>query len=381
MNYYEEFEKYLPHVIDSMKKMLYSRHKDIFARIDFYNDNIFLEPLLYTYVHQQDTRWLDSIIYGYEQQKKAQINVFTNAGGVVYLPAVGYLRTGFPNATLLLTTTNNEMALTRDNNPVTYDFEPLLFSAHGIEMMKEQHPLLESVFIEQGNQPGDILVADIYKNHLEAFDKGMDIISRNNPGHFRLLLQNMRKAMLFHSERQNSFAVLSAHNMIFLNVNTWDDEVFFADHISHEGGHVTYFTLTYESKSRLFDCHYNTPLGDLIGEPGRYPAVYLFFHGLFTFVEITKTLQRCISQPEFSVRQQHDIKGRFIFHMQRFKLSLDMFAGMNIFQEEGRQWFSLFQEQYLEFEEQFQALLPLYNLSGQPYDFNSKIFAAVNDLQ
>ncbi|MBW8687982.1 hypothetical protein [Chitinophaga rhizophila] len=378
MNYYEKFDDHLGAVVDSVKKLLYARHKDIFQRLDFYNDSIYMEPLLYTYLQQQDDKWLDSIIYGYEQSRKPVIVVFPNSQGIIYLPNVGYLRTSFSGHSLLLHTAGDVMTLLDGEIEMPFTFEPLLYSEHGIEIVIDHHPLLLNVFTEQGNRPEDIQVSGLHIQHLESFNKGMHIIEELNPGHFGLLLKNLKKVMLFNATQQNSFAVLSAHNMIFLCVNPWDDEIFFADHISHEGAHVTYFTLTYETKQQLFTVNCNTPLGDLVGNPGHYPSIYLFFHGMFTFVEITKTLQGCIDREGLTHMQQHDVKGRFIFHMQRFKLSLDMFEELNLFKEEGAAWYTLFKAQYEAFEEQYLALLPQYNLTGQPYDFNSKVFAEIN---
>lgn len=378
MNYYANFEEHLGAVVDSVKKMLFARHRDIFQRLDFHNDDIYLEPLLYTYLQQQDNKWLDSIIYGYEQSRKPLIAVFPNSNGVIYLPNTGYLRTSFSGNSLILRTTGNTMTLLDGDNEVPFTFEPLLHSEHGIEIVTDHHPLLMNVFTEQGNRPEDIHVSGLHLQHLASFNKGMHIIRQLNPDHFGLLLKNLKKVMLFTATQQNSFAVLSAHNMIFLHVNPWDDEIFFADHISHEGAHVTYFTLTYETRQQLFTINCNTPLGDLVGNPGHYPSVYLFFHGMFTFTEITKTLQGCIDLAGLTPLQQHDVKGRFIFHMQRFKLSLDMFAELNVFKEEGAAWYALFLAQYEAFEQQYTSLLPLYNLTGQPYDFNSKTFADIN---
>jgi hypothetical protein len=210
-------------------------------------------------------------------------------------------------------------------------------------------------------------------------ERGMEIIATNNPGHYDRLMKNLKKIMLFSSEVQNSFAVMTAHNMIFLNVHPWDDEIFFADHISHEGGHLVFYTLTFESKYQLFQCSFHTPIGNFIGELGKYGSVYMFFHGLSTFVEITTTLVKCIDDPIFSDRQRRDTIGRFIFHMHRFKNQLKTFDEIAIFEPEGQNWFFLFKKVFASMEPKFAELQPLYSLANQPYDFNSKVFAELNE--
>ena len=67
--FYNDFDNCQGKVIDSLKMLLYQRHEDIFERLDFDDDEIFLEPLLYSYIMQQDDTWLDSIIYGYEKNR------------------------------------------------------------------------------------------------------------------------------------------------------------------------------------------------------------------------------------------------------------------------------------------------------------------------
>ena len=384
MNYYADFDNCLGKVIDSLKKLLYKRHADIFERLDFYDDGIYQEPLLYTYINQQDPKWLDCIIYGYEKEKKEKIEVFSNSRGIIYIPRIGYFRTTACDRAIILETKGNEIQLMLDGKRLNYQYEPVLYAAHGIEIVKYQHPLLENVFTGQGTAPSDVIIEDVYKAHTGSFNKGLAIIEACNPAHFQVLLRVLKKVMLFTSERQNSFAVMTAHNMIFLNVNDWDDEIFFADHISHEGAHVNFFTLTYESKYELFKCHFNTPLENLLSGYGRHHSVYLCFHGLFTFVEITKCLGQCLEKhPEngaFSARQIHDINGRFIFHMQRYKTAIGLFESLDILKQDGLEWFSLFKEHYHRLEEKYNKLAPLYSLKGQPYDFNSKIFAEMNAL-
>jgi hypothetical protein len=378
MNYYADFDSCQNRVIDSLKKILYTRHNDIFDRVDFYDDAIFQEPLLYTYISQKDNKWLDCIIYAYERTKKEKIEVFSNTRGIVYLPKVGYLKTEVANSAIVMETIGEKINLYVNGVRIEYIFESLLYCAFGIEVVRDQHPLLEIVFSEQGSTE-NVIIENIYYPHLDSLNRGLNLIKETNPQHFELLQRSLKKIMLFTSEKQNSFAVLTAHNMIFLNIHSWDDEVFFVEHISHEGAHSTFFTLTYETKSQLFKCHHNEPIGDFVGEPGKYSSIYLYFHGMFTFIEITKSLSGCLDVPTFSHRQYHDIRGRFIFAMERYKLSIDMFDNISdVLTTAGREWLEIFRAHFHSLEASFKKLYPLYTLINQPYDFNSQIFAQEN---
>jgi len=57
-----------------------------------------------------------------------------------------------------------------------------------------------------------------------------------------------------------------------------------------------------------------------------------------------------------------------------------MFEGFNIFNPEGAAWFQIFKQQYQSLEPRFIELNGLYDLTNQPYDFNSKIFSVTNPI-
>lgn len=380
MDLYKDFDTCLGNVLDSIKTILYTRHSDIFERLNFDDDNIYQEPLLYTYLNQNDNKWLDCIIYGYEKETKLSIEVFSNSEGVIYLPKIGYLITSKLSETLILETRNNEMKLFLKGEQVDFAIEPILLLKSGVELMKYQHPLLETVFAEVNSSNSEVVIKDVYKIHLDHINKGLEIIQECNPDHFKLLQKNLKRIMVFTANEPNSFAVLTAHNMIFLNVNPWDNEMFFADHISHEGGHVTFNTLTYESKYNLFNCNPHTKLADITGLSWEHSTVYLRFHGLYSYLQISQCLYSCINNEKLSKQNIHEAKGRFVFHVLRYKMSLDVFENINIFRPEGLEWFNIFKEHYLKIEKQYELLHPYYNLYEQPYDFNTMLFEEQNSL-
>jgi len=381
MDYPDDFDACLANMIDSIKQLLFSRHNDIFERLDFDNDSIYLEPLLYTYVNQKDSKWLDCIIYGYEKEKKQSIEVFSNDRGIIYVPQIGYFKTNHPSKTIILETKNNKIILKLEGEKIDYDFEPILFLFNGMELVKSQHPLLEEVFTCQIQRDSYIYIEDVYKTHVDSLNKGLAIIEACNPNHYKLLLKNLKKIMLFSAQKPNSFAVLKAHNMIFLNVNKWNTEMFFADHVSHEGAHITFFTFTYESKYQLFKCDPHTLFSEVTGNAWEHSTIYLRFHGLFTYYEITKGLEVYINNKSNPQRNLHEAKGRQAFHLKRFKLSIDPFEeSIDIFSSEGIKWFEMFKEHYFRLEHEYGEILNDFNLNEQPYDFNSEIFEKQNSL-
>ncbi|UXE68934.1 MAG: hypothetical protein KA713_10280 [Chryseotalea sp. WA131a] len=381
MNFYEDFDACSLTMIDSIKSILYSRHNNIFDRLDFYNDNIYLEPLIYTYLNQKDDKWLDSIIFGYEKVKKEMIEVFSNHKGAIFLPQIGYFKTSSPDATIILKTTDGKYRLELAGQSLDYAFEPLLFLNFGIEVQKYQHPLVES-FISYFTHPNDdnVLSDNVFEHHIEHLNKGLAILKECNSKHFDLLLKSLKRVLLFTAKEPNSFASLEIHNMIFFNVNSWDNEMYFVDHLSHEGAHITFNTLTYDSKFKLFKFHYNMSFSEISGTHDDSNSLYLRFHGLFTFVEITKSLISCIESKVLSEENIHEAKGRLAFQLRRFKNSLSDFNGLDVFESEGLLWFNFFSKVYMEIEKEYGQLVSKYDLSMPSYDFNSKVFREANPL-
>jgi hypothetical protein len=381
MNFYNNFDAILGAMIDSVKEVLYARHNDIFDRLDFNDDDIYLEPLLYTYLNQKDDKWLDSIIYGYEKDNKNSIQVFSNAEGVVYIPKVGYFKTDRPGCEITLNAINGGYQLEFDGKELAYTFEPLLLLNFNIELQKYQHPLLELLFKDKNLQSEDFTMQGVFNSHVENINMALHLIKEHNPDHFSLLAKVLKRVILFTASRPNSFATMEAQNMVFLNVNPWDNEMFFVDHLSHEGAHVTFYILTYESKLRLFKAHFNTSFSDVTGDPKEHSTVYLRFHGLFTFYEILKSLKGCMLAHNLSAKICHEAKGRFAFQLNRFKMSLESFEKLDIYQEEGLHWLDFFSKEFLKLNKEYGYMVNEYDLKMPTYDFHAKAFETKNPIR
>ncbi|WP_313387076.1 hypothetical protein [Chishuiella sp.] len=378
--FYNEFDLRLGEVVDSVKMLLYKRHEDIFERIDFYNDNIFLEPLLYTYLTQKDNEWLDSIIVGYEKKPKRKINVFTNKLGIVYIPNIGYFTTKKNSKMLKLEILSQEEFIMYDGmEKIDFIFEPLCILENEIELIKTQHPLIEKFFIKKDNKKEAVKIESIFEKHINHFNKAYNIIKEYYRSYFDLLHKNVKKVMIYEGE-SNSFASIQVHNMIFLNTKNHDDEVFFLDHILHEGAHVIFNTLTYKTKHNLFTVPFNSLLKDFIGNAEEHGEVYGRFHGLFTQSNINSCMKICLEKKVFSGKQEHELIGRFSSNLKRFKNAIYTFNNSNLYTEEGSKWYEFFEKKQKTLYNSNRELIDKYNVSNQPYVFSYKIFSETNPL-
>lgn len=376
--FYNDFDNCQGKVIDSLKMLLYQRHEDIFERIDFNNDNIFLEPLLYSYIMQPDAQWLDSIIYGYEKNKKEKIDVFTNGKGIIYIPQVGYFKTNVGNKKLSLTKPQNDFILTDENeNIIDFKFEPIFYLDENIELVKTQHPLLKPLFLNENNIFVDVEIDEIFPKHIMHFNKALYVIKENYKDYFGLIKKSVKKVMIYEGDPY-SFASIQAHNMIFLNANDNNDEIFFLDHILHEGAHSIFNTLTYDSKIDLFKVPFKTDLASITKDVEDHGELYSRFHGLFTQSNINLCMEICINKKIFKGKQHKELLGRFSSNMKRFNSGIIKFDIPDLYNKDGEKWYSFFSKRYSDLYRRNKELINLFDVSNQPYVFSYEIFDKTN---
>lgn len=376
--FYNDFDICLTKTIDSLKLLLYKRHSDIFERLDFDDDDIYQDPLLFAYVTQKDDKWLDYLIYGYEKNPKKKIEVFTNKKGIIYISKIGYFITNLISCELILENKNGRFILfDSSGNNVNFNFEPIFYLAEQIELIKTHHPLLECMFVNNDGEIVDVEINNIAEKHIDHFNNSLAIIKKHYFDYFTLLIKNVKKVLMYHGEPY-SFASIQGHNMIFLNVSNEDDEIFFLDHILHEGSHVVFNTLTYDTKIDLFTIPFKSPISDFTKNPQDHGEVYGRFHGMFTQSNINICFETCIENNIFNTRQNHELLGRFSSNMKRFNASVEKFNLPLLYKEEGLKWYTFFKNRCAELTKRNRETIYSLDVSNQPYVFSYEIFNKTN---
>ncbi|MCL1680621.1 hypothetical protein M2T92_16400 [Elizabethkingia miricola] len=378
MDFFKNFDRSQEVVIDSLKTLLYRRHNDIFDRLDFEDDEIYLEPLLYSYLTQDDDIWLDSIIYGYEKNPQERIVVFSNNKGIIYIPKIGYFFTEKKEEKLFLEKCDDFFLIKDiDNVAVSFNYEPIIYLDEKIELIKTQHPLFERFFINNQNIIVDIDIDEVYSKHISHFNNALQLIKDTYFEYFDLIRKAVKKIIIYEGEPY-SFAAIQAHNMIFLNANDKNDDVFFLDHILHEGAHVIFNTLTYISKAELFTVPFKTNMSDITKDISDHGELYGRFHGLFTQSNINFCMERCISENVFKGRQYKELLGRFSSNMKRFRSGVKTFDIPWLYKEEGKLWYDFFAKRYKDLYGRNKIVIESFDVSNQPYIFSYEIFDKTN---
>jgi hypothetical protein len=376
--FYEEYDKCLAETIDSLKILLYKRHIDIFERLDFENDEIYQEPLLFAYITQNETKWLDAIIYGYEKKVKDKILVFTNKNGTIYIPKIGYFKTNIPNSSFFLSKNMNDYVLTDNNGKkINFIYDSICYLDEGIELVKTQHPLLQCFFSNLENRNVDVDIENVYSKHISHFNNALDVIKKYYNDYFQLIKKNIKKVIIYEGTSY-SFAAIQAHNMIFLSVNDENDEIFFLDHILHEGAHVIFNTLTFNTKNNLFTVPFNSKFASFTKNKIDHGEVYGGFHGMFTQSNINPCMEICIRQNVFTGKQHYELLGRFSSNIKRFGGGIQAFDLPDLYKNEGLEWYVFFKNRFNKLYLENRELVNSFDVSNQPYVFSYEIFKNTN---
>lgn len=340
-----------------------------------YNDLAIMEPLLLAYLSKdREANYpLEQLIWGYlpRDQRPDSLEVLSDAKGVVYLPQLGYFKTDRP-ATSLQLRWHGEKAyceLYDQTLPIPFTFEPAWQLNGGVELMRTKHPLLEDLFVDEKGQPAEYEVRDMAAHHEKHLNKALELLEAHCSLYYSYLAQATRKVLVFNCEEMNSFAAMAAHGLAFLNAKQEDNEVFFIEDLAHQGGHVIFNMLTYETEE-YFSIPADTPLASIIGNEQETRTIYDAFHGVFTEAMMLYCLDRCQAGAAFSEDKLQEIRARMVFILRRFGSDLHHLSHPGLFTPKG-EWLLLhimgvFKCTYLK----YQALIPQYDFSNQPYNFS-----------
>jgi hypothetical protein len=187
-----------------------------------------------------------------------------------------------------------------------------------------------------------------------------------------------RQVILYRAPVPNSFASLSAHGAIFLNVPVDANEVFFLEDIAHQSAHVIFNAMTLR-KEHFFTVDPYTPVAKITGNQDEPRHLYTVFHALFTYTKICRVLSKLHSCCYFSGRHAHELTGRLGFSLKKFEYDLRCLNNRALFTRAGWFFYRRFTDEYAQYMTQYGHLTHL-DFSDQPYNFSYREFALINPL-
>jgi hypothetical protein len=364
-------------IINTIKFLIYKESPTLLEKVDFDYDDIFLEPLLFTYFSLKNeikfsNKILIELMQGFFLSKeKLDIEYLYNDNNIAYIPKLGYFKKGMK--------------------------EPLetieIIKGTSIEIIKHPLKLLENVFITRNGviPKQEIIVSNnIYQDNIEAMTNAFKFIKQYSYEQYTLIEQCCKKVFLFkcNPDIMNSFESRNAHGIAFFNVYQDDyDEVFFVDDIAHQTGHNILSTFLFDNK-KAFKIDDSQDVESII-KMKDHRSINILFHALYTYYTTLLCLDNCIVQNLFKDKQKHEALGRIAFYLKKLELDLKRFDLVNnyfgnienILDSSVIKIFEKIEKLYLKMIEKYGEKLKNLNLKNQPYNFTYSNFVELNTIE
>jgi hypothetical protein len=168
-----------------------------------------------------------------------------------------------------------------------------------------------------------------------------------------------------------------ANGVAFFNVKQDDDEVYLAEDITHQCGHVIYYPVMCDKQS-FFSTDIHTPLNRYNHREYDTRPVLGAFYSLLPFCFSNTCSLRLYRHNVFSGRQLHEFIGRFAFRMTKFGVAIGDFRSGKMLTDKGKELAAAFDNTYQEIDNEVNSFLYQYDVSTQVYDFSYEKFLELN---
>jgi hypothetical protein len=387
---------------ENIKILLYQTDSTIFDRIDFNNEAIYKEPLLFAYFKSIKTNFhdLDIILYGYTKShlRPLKIQVTTDEFGKIYLPNIGWLITDEREQLYDMIRQKDKIALWKNNELVRFTFEPIeLVRGTNIELLKYSIPLLKQFYYDVEQSPVEVEIANITQKHKKNLRIAWNLIKDYVPNHYKIITETANRSIIFNVDTylSNSFATLSAQGIGFFNAYQNDyNEVFFVDDIAHQTGHIIFNAMIYDIEKFLLIAP-NTILQNVLSENDdiiETRDVHVIFHALYTYYTTFTCLDACLDAGVFKKAKKHEALGRMLFYIEKCYRDMSLieqptedrnkttlfYTANSIFTTDGLIIYNEIKNTFKTMANKWGGLVKDFDMSNQPYNFTYSKFIELN---
>lgn len=362
-------------LINTIKLLIYKENPTLLEKLDFDNDDIFLEPLLFAYFNSKKSNlfpndMLKEILQGYFLEKEeVEIKFSYNSYNVAYIPNIGYF-----------------------NNGEKKSFDPIfIIEDTQIELLKRPIKLLENIFRtntdELINEKEIVIDNNLFEKNINALTNAFKFIKKNSPDQYKLIEENCKKVIMFKTNPSNinSFATINAQGIAFFNVYQEEyDEVFFVDDIAHQTGHIILTTLFYDKKA-IFNIDEEQNIGSLL-KINDNRSIHILIHAFYTYYTTFMCLDDCLKNNSFNETQKKEAIARIGFYLNKCTLDIQIFDriinnfnGIEfILTPKGIQMYSIIRSKYEEIFNKWNSITKHFDYRNQTYNFALKNFKELN---
>ena len=352
-------------IINTIKLLIYKENPSLLENVDFEDDNVFLEPLLYSYFNSKmeylfSSDILEQIMQGYFIEKKeTKINLCYNRNGIAYVPNLGYFKKG--DITL---------------------YEHILKIGE-FEIIKELHPTQERFFKE--TYRGEVLNSrpihnSVWKdNYMELF-KAIEIIKQYLPEFYDELLFANKGIYLHDNSKILNFTSVKTLGMLFFYVLGKNNLIYYIEELIHQGSHNFFYFVIHHRKDYFRIDVDNLIMRNYTKQEWDYRSIYGAFHGLYTVTKRVEYFDILLSNNAFSGREKHELLGRLADQFSRFRTGLELLNFDEVFTEKGKELYFKYDSKCLNILKKYQALLSFFDLTNRDLDFRYNDFCKLNPI-
>ncbi|MDO6491221.1 MULTISPECIES: hypothetical protein [unclassified Cellulophaga] len=348
-------------IINTIKLLIYKEDKSILDKINFNNDDIFIEPLLFSYFNlktNKNVAILAEIIQGYHtKEEKYKLRHSYNRNEVAYIPKVGYFK--YFKDTL---------------------YEPILKKGD-FEIVKEIHLVQESYFVEF--YKGSILNStpihnSVWKEHYKEVFYAIDIIRKYLPKYYKKLVFANKKIYLHDNPKILNFTSIETLGMLYFYVIGKNNIIYFIEELIHQGSHNYLYYVVHNRKDYFKIDVENILMSDYTKKEWDYRTIYGAFHGLFTVTERVECFDILLSRNIFSGKEKHELLGRLADQFLRFRTGLELLKLNEVFTEKGVNFYNSLDEKCAFILHKYSKLKSEFDLSNRDLDFRYDDFCILN---
>jgi len=365
--------------IETIKMSLYKEDPNIFEKIDFEDDSIYLDPLFFRYFTAEQKELPVEQIY-YSQLKDPQVETTVppfkaDSNGLVYVNKQGYYRTQNAHSLHI-----NDLTKLKDESTV---FSPLVKVGNtDIELCAYNVHSLESFYQEWSDWKNTKIInkENTAFGKLKALiEKALEIIKDADETYYQHLIKSTQKIIIFENKDIPGFVTRRAHGAIYLSLCESSTLAEMIDEIVHQCGH-NIFNAIICKKSDYIKIDPTTPLPTVIQNDNiTNTDIEGAYHGVFTVNTGVQVLFNVLQKATLSEANRIELIGRLGVKKTRHK-SWTPFADLDeVLTVKGNKIL-------LELEniagEIIQSNPDIFGLdfSNQPYTYSHEKFLEVNKM-
>lgn len=352
-------------IINTIKILIYKENSSLLEKINFDDDEIFLEPLLFSYFNSKkkntfSNELLEEILQGFFVEKKEpKINHSFNKNNIAYIPDVGYFKKGLKNLQ-----------------------EPIL-KLGDFEILKEIHPTQEPYFREfyKGHIINENPIYNsVWQDNHKELEKAILIIKEYLPDFYQELFFANRKIYLHNNPKILNFTTVETLGMLYFYVLGENNLIYFIEELIHQGSHNFLYYVVQNRKDYFKIEVDNLIMRDLTKQEWDYRNVYGAYHGLYTVTKRMECFDILLSKNVFVGKHKHELLGRLTDQFSRFKTGLELLNFEEIYTNKGLELYNELNTKCQSIFNKYKVLQSIFDLSNRDLDFRYDDFCKLNPI-